>query len=581
VSSHSQTLRGAAVSAGIAIGTAYVLSRAHRAVVPRRSVEMDEVDAELARFEVALTKAEGDLLALRKDVANRIGVGEGDIFAAQALVVRDHALHGQVVAVVLEKRINVEAALAEVIEKFTRSFDQIPDSTLRERAADIRDVGRRIFAALMADDGPNLLDIPEGSILVADELLPSATARLELARIRAFVTDRGGRFSHTSILARSMRMPSVTGVLEAVLKIKTGDRVIVDGISGVVFVNPDESVTDEYDRVEAELRGHKAGLQKIALLPSVTLDGTAIPLLANVSKLSDTEAASLYKADGIGLYRTEFSFSIRSTFPTEEEQYEFLKLAAERIHPNKIVLRLLDVGGDKELPYFPLPLSRNPSLAQRGIRLLLRNPEVLKRQLRAFLRVSGDHPVSILLPVVGGLDEVRATRAIVEQVKKELAAEGKRFNPQIPIGVMIEVPSAALLTAALAREVDFFSLGTNDLVQYVLAADREDETVAEYYQPLHPGVLRLIHIVTEAARSAGRTVTICGEMAGDPDNSELLIGLGLREFSVAPGEMLEVKNAIRNVTLDRAKLLAAEALEAGSIAQVVALLERRRSLPGG
>jgi phosphotransferase system enzyme I (PtsI) len=581
VSSHSQTLRGAAVSAGIAIGTAYVLSRAHRAVVPRRSVEMDEVDAELARFEVALTKAEGDLLALRKDVANRIGVGEGDIFAAQALVVRDHALHGQVVAVVLEKRINVEAALAEVIEKFTRSFDQIPDSTLRERAADIRDVGRRIFAALMADDGPNLLDIPEGSILVADELLPSATARLELARIRAFVTDRGGRFSHTSILARSMRMPSVTGVLEAVLKIKTGDRVIVDGISGVVFVNPDESVTDEYDRVEAELRGHKAGLQKIALLPSVTLDGTAIPLLANVSKLSDTEAASLYNADGIGLYRTEFSFSIRSTFPTEEEQYEFLKLAAERIHPNKIVLRLLDVGGDKELPYFPLPLSRNPSLAQRGIRLLLRNPEVLKRQLRAFLRVSGDHPVSILLPVVGGLDEVRATRAIVEQVKKELAAEGKRFNPQIPIGVMIEVPSAALLTAALAREVDFFSLGTNDLVQYVLAADREDETVAEYYQPLHPGVLRLIHIVTEAARSAGRTVTICGEMAGDPDNSELLIGLGLREFSVAPGEMLEVKNAIRNVTLDRAKLLAAEALEAGSIAQVVALLERRRSLPGG
>ncbi len=578
--SPSQTLRGAAVSSGVAIGTAYVLASAHRAIVPRRTVGAAEVDAELARFETALAKAEGDLLALRKEVSDRIGAGEGDIFAAQAMVVRDLALHGQVVAVVHEKRVNVEAALAEVVEKFTRSFDQIPDSSLRERAADIRDVGRRIFAALIADDGPSLLDVPEGSILVADELLPSATARFELSRVRAFVTDRGGKFSHTSILARSMRMPSVTGVHEAVLKIQTGDRVIVDGISGVVFVNPDEAITHEYDRVEAELRGYRVELQKVALLPSVTLDGTIIPLMANVSKLSDTEAASLYRADGIGLYRTEFSFSIRSAFPSENEQYEFLKLAAERIHPRKIVLRLLDVGGDKELPYFPLPLARNPSLAQRGIRLLLRNPDVLQRQLRAFLRVSAEHPVSILLPMVGGLEEVRATRVLLRQAMTELRAEGTRFDEKVPLGVMIEVPSAAVLTSTLAKEVEFFSLGTNDLVQYVLAADREDETVAEYYRPLHPGVLRLIHSVAEDARGAGRPVTICGEMAGDPQYSELLIGLGLREFSVAPGEMLEVKNAIRNVTLQSAKLLAAEALEAASVAEVEALLERRRS-PNG
>jgi phosphotransferase system enzyme I (PtsI) len=571
----SQTLRGAAVSTGIAIGDAYVLARTHRAVVPRRSVELAEVAGELARFEAALVKAEGELLALRKDVADRIGVGEADIFAAQAQVVRDQALHSQVVAVVHEKRVNIEAALAEVIDKFTRAFDQIPDASLRERAADIRDVGRRIFAALVDDDGPNLLEIPEGCILVADELLPSATARFELTRVRAFVTDRGGKFSHTSILARSMRMPSVSGVQEAALKIKTGDRLIVDGISGVIFVNPDEAVEREYARVEAELRGYKEELQKIALLPSVTLDGAVIPLLANVSKLSDTEAAALYRADGIGLYRTEFSFSIRSTFPTEEEQYEFLKLAAERIHPRKIVLRLLDVGGEKELAYLPLPASRNPSLAQRGIRLLLRNPDVLRRQLRAFLRVSAQHPVSILLPMVGGLEEVRATRAVVEHVKAELASEGARFNAHVPIGVMIEVPSAAVLTATLAKEVDFFSLGTNDLVQYVLAADREDETVAEYYRPLHPAVLRLIHSVAEAARNAGRPLTICGEMAGDPQYSELLLGLGLREFSVAPGEMLEVKNAIRNATLEGARLLAAEALEAASVTEVEAILDRR------
>jgi phosphotransferase system enzyme I (PtsI) len=571
----SQTLRGAAVSTGIAIGDAYVLARTHRAVVPRRSVEPENVEGELARFEAALVKAEGELLALRKDVADRIGVGEADIFAAQAQVVRDQALHSQVVAVVHAKRVNIEAALAEVIEKFTRTFDQIPDAYLRERAADIRDVGRRIFAALVDDEGPNLLEIPEGSILVADELLPSATVRFELSRVRAFVTDRGGKFSHTSILARSMRMPSVTGVQEAALKIKTGDRLIVDGISGVIFVHPDEAVEREYARVEAELRGYKEELRKIALLPSVTRDGAVIPLLANVSKLSDTEAAALYRADGIGLYRTEFSFSIRSTFPTEEEQYEFLKLAAERMHPRKIVLRLLDVGGDKELAYLPLPASRNPSLAQRGIRLLLRNPDVLRRQLRAFLRVSAQHPVSILLPMVGGLEEVRAARMVLEHVKAELASEGARFNAHVPIGVMLEIPSAAVLTATLAKEVDFFSLGTNDLVQYLLAADREDETAAEYYRPLHPAVLRLIHSVAEAARNAGRPLTICGEMAGNPQYSELLLGLGLREFSVAPGEMLEVKNAIRNATLEGAKLLAAEALEAVSVTEVEALLERR------
>jgi phosphotransferase system enzyme I (PtsI) len=372
-----------------------------------------------------------------------------------------------------------------------------------------------------------------------------------------------------------MRMPAVTGVSNAALAIKTGDRLIVDGISGVVFVNPDEGVEHEYDRLIKELRSHNVELQKVIDLPSITLDGTTIPLLANVSKLSDTEAACLYNADGIGLYRTEFSFSLRDAFPTEEDQFEVLKRAAERVHPRKVVLRLLDVGGDKQLAYFPLPGSRNPSLASRGIRLLLANPEILRRQLRAFLRVSAEHPVSILLPVVGGLEEVRATRAVVERVQAELRADGKPFNPETPIGAMIEVPSAALLAAELAREVDFFSLGTNDLVQYVLAADREDDAVAAYYRPLHPAVLRLIQAVAEAASKAACPLTICGEMAGDPRYTELLIGLGLRELSVAPGEMLEVKRAIRGTTTANARALAAEALESGSVTEVEAVLDRR------
>ncbi len=569
-------LRGTSISSGIAHGEAFILSSVDQILVPRRSLEAAEVDIELARFNVAIETAEKELLALRDDVVRRIGASEGDIFAAQALVMRDRHLHGQVVTVVQQSRINVEAALVDVIETFVRAFDQVSDPYLRERAADFRDIGRRVLAALAKGDEHGVLELPDGVILVADELLPSATARFELARVKALVTDRGGKFSHTAILARSSRIPAVSGIRDAPLKIKTGDQLIVDGVSGIVFVNPDLSVRSEYERLETELSGYRAGLQESIDLPSVTLDGTAIPLLANASKVSDTEAAYLYRADGIGLYRTEFAFSIRSAFPSEEEQYELLKRAAERIHPRKIVLRLLDLGGDKQLPYFPLPHARNPSLAQRGIRLLLKNPEVLRSQLRAFLRVSAGHPVWALIPVVGRIEDVRATRALLSQAMAELKAEGKAFNPNIPLGAMIEVPSAAVMIAVLAKELDFFSLGTNDLVQYVLAADREDDTVDDYYQPLHPAVLRVIRFVADAARDAGRPLSICGEIAGDPAYAQLLLGLGLREFSVAPGEMLEVKNAIRTTTLADAQVLATAALGKSSTSEVETLLEQRR-----
>jgi phosphotransferase system enzyme I (PtsI) len=312
-------------------------------------------------------------------------------------------------------------------------------------------------------------------------------------------------------------------------------------------------------------------------VPAVTADGTAIALLANVSKFSDTETALLYKAEGVGLYRTEFSFTIRSAFPTEDEQYEFLNRAAERLHPRRIAFRLLDVGGDKMLSYFPLPSARNPSLARRGIRLLLQHPDLLKRQLRAFLRVSAAHPIAILLPMVGGVEEVRATRAIIREVQEDLDRRGVAFNHDVPVGAMIEIPSAALIAPALAREVDFFSLGTNDLVQYVLAADREDEGIAPYYQPLHPAVLRLIQSVARAASDGRRPLTICGEMAGEPLYTELLIGLGLRELSVAPGEILAVKDAIRKVRVDKAQELARKVLELGSVAEIVELIEGRRA----
>ncbi|MFL5271299.1 MAG: putative PEP-binding protein, partial [Anaeromyxobacteraceae bacterium] len=345
-----------------------------------------------------------------------------------------------------------------------------------------------------------------------------------------------------------------------------------DGAAGVVVVDPEPSVEREYERLEDALRAGKVALRERVDRPSVTADGVPVALLANVNDPADVDAALRSGAEGIGLYRTDFQFSRRDAFPGEEEQRATLARDAARFHPRRLVARLLDTGGDKLLPYFPLPPARNPALALRGTRLLLRHLDVLKPQLRAFLRVAALHPVSILLPMVGGVDEVRAARAVIRQVERDLSAEGVPFGGAVPVGAMIEVPSAALAARALAREADFLSLGTNDLVQYVLAADREDEGAARYYDPLHPGVLRLLQLVAEAAASAGRELTLCGEMGGDPGNTALLLGLGVRAVSVAPGELLEVKDAIRRIDLRAAEALARRAIDLGSGSDVAALL---------
>jgi phosphoenolpyruvate-protein phosphotransferase len=556
----------------VARGTAFVVACGDRCATAQRQIAPSDFDAERERFDRALARAAEELKALQEDVGERLGRTQGDIFGAQALVVADPALRDQVLAIVREQRLNVEAALAQVIDTFTRTLEAVPDTYLRERGADVRDVGRRVLAALIGRRGPDGLEIPRGAIVVAEELLPSVTARMELGHARAFVTERGNRFSHTSILARSMGTPAVVGVPEASIRIRTGQRVIVDGTAGSVFVDPAPEIEREYERLEAGQRAENVELHRLAGLPSATADGVAVALLANLNKLAEADLALRHGAEGVGLFRTEFGFSIAAALPTEDEQYELLCRAASRFNPRPVAFRLLDLGGDKVLPYFPLPPSRNPSLAERGIRLLLRHLDVLKPQLRAFLRVSADHPVSILIPVVRGVDDVREVRALLRQVQGELSADGRRFRPDVRLGAMIEVPSAAITVRALAREVEFLSLGTNDLVQYVLAADREDEGVAPYYQPLHPAVLRLIGAVAEAADAAGRELTICGEMAGDPLHTELLLGLGLRSLSVAPGEMLAVKSAIRRTRLAAARELAGRALELGSSMEVVALL---------
>lgn len=563
------------MSAGIARGTAYVLACATGTPVPLRKVAADAVAGELKRFAAALDRAEHELAVLTQAVSASLGSDEGNIFVAHASLLRDAAFRDRVTALVRDQQLNAEAAVSQVIESFTRTFDAIPDPYLRERAVDIRDVGRRVLAALRLDQASEALDIPGQAVVVAEELLPSMTARMELGQVSALVSEHGGKFSHTAILARAQGTPAVAAVKNASQAIKTGDRVIVDAIAGAVFVNPSAAVEREYERVEKEVRTDHERLRGLIDLPSVTRDGTDIALYANVSKFADSEAAAMFNAGGIGLYRTEFAYAIRETFPTEDEQYEFLKRAAARFDPRPVTLRLLDIGADKGLPYFPLPAARNAALAERGARVLLRHPAILNRQLRAFLRVSADHPVAILVPFVSGVEEMRAVRRAMADAQRELAAEGRPFNPRVPLGAMIEVPSAAIAAATLAHEADFFSLGTNDLVQYTLAADREDERVATYYQPLHPAVLRLLATVADVGRAAGRPVSICGDLAGDPECTELLLGLGLRALSVPPGKLLDVKKRIRDASLDDARALADRALRAATAAEVESLLPER------
>lgn len=566
-------LKGMGVSTGVVQGSAFVLGCGRTSAVPQRSVAASEIPAERARFDAAVARAAEELVALEEEVHKSLGASQAQIFGVHRLIVHDQGLRSRVLRALEEKRINAELAVSEVFNDYIENLERASRGNLGSRVADLDDVRRRLLSALADQEDGDCLDIPEGAIVVSDELLPSVTARLELDQVQGFVTERGNRFSHSSILARSLGTPAVASVPGAATKIRTGDRLIVDGIAGLVFINPDGAVQREYDRLAGDLRSAKERLRELVDLPTVTLDGTTLPLMANVNKFSDTEAALLYNADGIGLYRTEFAFAIRTGWPTEDDQFEFLQKAADRMQPRKIYFRLLDVGGDKTLPYLRLPPTRNPFLAERGVRLLLRRLDILKTQMRAFLRVSARHPVSILLPVVVGVEDVQRVREVLRQVQSELSAEGKPFNPKIRVGAMIEVPSAAVLAHALAKEADFLSLGTNDLVQYVLGADREDAASAPDYQPLHPAVLRLIDSVVRAAKAFERELSICGEMAGEPLHTALLLGLGLRVLSVAPGQLLQVKDAIRKTRLDDARRLALNAVELDSSSAVENLLQ--------
>lgn len=559
--SASLMILGDVASSGLARGRALLCDCARKqTAVPRRQVSEAEVQKEIARFDAAVCAAEGKLLQLQQNVRRTLGKEEAAIFEAQILLMRDVHLRDAVDELCFEKRINVEAALDEAIKHLMVFFSRLEDPYFRERAADLHDVGRRLLDHLAEDCLPGIPVLPEGCVIVTSELLASVVAQLEGHGIHALIVEKGGLTAHATILARALGIPMLVHVPAATQNIRTGDLVIVDALAGRAFINPNPEMLRRYDRLEADLQVHRSVLKGLIDLPALTRDEIQIKLCANIGQTADAVAAANVKADGAGLYRTEFVFLVQDHFPSEDEQYQFYRTTAEHLQPRETVIRILDVGSDKPLSYFPLPREANPALGCRGTRLLLAHPTVLHTQLRAILRLSASHPVAILLPMIDGIDELRAAKVAVETVKAELTAAGRSFNPRIPIGAMIETPSAAILIGHLADEVDFFSVGTNDLVQFLLAADRISGEMTSTYEPLHPAVIQVLATLAKVARTKGKPISVCGEIASDPAYTSLLIGLGFRSFSVSPGRLLEIKHAIRSTHLRDAEKLAGEVL---------------------
>lgn len=575
---------GEVASTGLARGSAVLCDCARRSTaIPRREVSEAEAPTEMERFDAAVVAAEGDLLAVQNRVRRSLGEDEAEVFEVQILLMRDVELRDAVRALCFDKRMNVEAAVDEAIKQLSALFASLEDPYFRERASDLHDVGRRLLDQLAQGGAPISPALPDGCVVVTGDLLASVVPQLEGRGVRALIVERGGLTTHATILARSLGIPMLVHVANASERIRSGDQVIVDALAGRIFVNPEAAIVDKYAQLQVDLQVHRSALKDLVELPAITLDGCAIKLAANVGQTADAVAAASVKAEGVGLYRTEFVFMVQNRFPSEDEQYKFYRSTAEHLQPGETVIRVLDVGSDKPLNYFPLPPEGNPALGCRGMRLLFANPTILHSQLRAILRLSASHPVAILLPMIDGLDELRAAKAVIEQAKGDLAAAGQSFNPGIRIGAMIETPSAAMLIAQLADEVDFFSVGSNDLVQFLLAADRISEQMVSTYDPLHPAVIQVLARLVRTATRKGKPISLCGEIASDPVYTKLLIGLGFRSLSVSPGRLLDIKHAIRSTHLCDAEDLARRVLQLSSTSDIRALVlddwHRRSPVP--
>ncbi|MGM0873375.1 MAG: phosphoenolpyruvate--protein phosphotransferase [Bacillota bacterium] len=566
----STNLKGIGASAGIAIAKAYRLEE------PELKIEKKNIadkEAEKQRFEQAINQSKSELEKIKEHANRELGADKAEIFAAHLLVLSDPELLNPVLDKVNTEGINAEFAMKETADMFVSMFESMDNEYMKERAADIRDVTKRVIAHLLGVQIPNPSLITEEVVIIAEDLTPSDTAQLNRQYVKGFTTNIGGRTSHSAIMARSMEIPAVVGTKQATSSIENGVMVIVDGLDGEVIIDPSSEVIAQFEEKKAKYEVQKAEWAKLVNEPTVSKDGQHVELAANIGTPEDVKGVLENGGEAVGLYRTEFLYMGRDQLPTEDEQFDAYKTVLERMEGKPVVVRTLDIGGDKELPYLNLPKEMNPFLGFRAIRLCLEEQDIFRTQLRALLRASSYGNLKIMFPMIATISEFREAKAILLEEKEKLVAKGVQVSEKIEIGMMVEIPSTAVMADQFAKEVDFFSIGTNDLIQYTMAADRMNERVSYLYQPYNPAILRLISMVIDAAHKEGKWAGMCGEMAGDPIAIPLLLGLGLDEFSMSSTSILPARTQIKELSKEQAQSVKETVLGMSTTEEVVAFVK--------
>lgn len=533
--------KGIAASKGYAIGKVFL--QEHEEIVIT-DAKVSDIAAEKEVLNKALAQSKVQLEKIRDKALEEIGEHEAQVFEAHLTLLDDPEFTGGMLLEIESNSINAMKAVESVTNTFVMIFDSMEDEYMKERAADIKDVSKRIMSNLAGKGGDAFAITEANTVVVAHDLTPSDTAQLDRSKVTGFLTNIGGRTSHSAIMARTLEIPAIVGLKDITTSVKNGDMVIVDGIEGICIINPDQSVIDEYTAKREKFLAEQEELKKLISVKTVTKSGRRVEVCGNIGSPADAEAVVANGGDGVGLFRTEFLYMDRDSAPTEEEQFEAYKKVLEIMDGKQVVIRTLDIGGDKTLPYLPLPQEMNPFLGYRAIRLCLDRKDIFKVQIRALLRASVYGNLAVMFPMISGLEEFQAAKEFVDECKAELKAEGKEYSEKIQWGIMVEIPAAAVYADELAKHVDFFSIGTNDLIQYTLAADRMSEKVSYLYNPMHPAVLRLIKMTIDGAHKHGKWVGMCGEMAGDETAIPTLVEYGLDEFSMSATSILTAKKII-------------------------------------
>ncbi|WP_340278144.1 phosphoenolpyruvate--protein phosphotransferase [Staphylococcus coagulans] len=570
----SNIIKGIAASDGVAIAKAYLL------VEPDLSYSQettDQPEQEIQKFNDALKNSKIELTKIRNNAEEQLGADKAAIFDAHLLVLDDPEMINPIEEKIKNDKASAPHALTEVSQNFITIFESMDNEYMKERAADIRDVSKRVLAHLLGVELPNPSIIDESVVIVGHDLTPSDTAQLNKQYVQGFVTNIGGRTSHSAIMSRSLEIPAVVGTKSITDSVEQGDMVIIDGLTGDVIIDPTEDELKAYQHKRESFFADREALKQLRDEPSKTKDGQHVELAANIGTPNDLPGVKDNGAEGIGLYRTEFLYMGRDTMPSEDEQFVAYKKVLQEMNGKRVVVRTLDIGGDKELPYLNLPKEMNPFLGYRAIRLCLDQPEIFRPQLRALLRASTYGKLNIMFPMVATIKEFRDAKALLLEEKENLKQEGIEVSDDIGLGIMVEIPSTAALADVFAKEVDFFSIGTNDLIQYTMAADRMSERVSYLYQPYNPSILRLVKQVIEASHKEGKWTGMCGEMAGDETAIPLLIGLGLDEFSMSATSILKARRQIKNLSQTEMTQLADRAINCATVDEVVDLVKSKTS----